>query len=308
MSSPRLLVSIPDGRLREALGTPSPGVEYLEWDMTVPAPVDAIEIVVVPYMQANKGLSRLAGVRTRLVQGQSAGFDGVEPLLPPDVVYANAASVHETSTSELALALILASQRAIPDFVRSSNARRWTPRWTPSLADRTVLIVGYGAIGRAIASRLLAFETTLLRVARTARFDDYGPVYPMTTLYELLPRADVVVVCVPLTAATTHLIDDRFLSALRDGSLVVNVARGAVADTAALVSHARTGRLRFALDVTDPEPLPDDHPLFNLTNVLISPHVGGASSAMTPRMARLVRAQITRMGNGEPPLNVVLRT
>lgn len=308
MSSPRLLVSIPDGRLREALGTPSPGVEFLEWDMTVPSPVDAIEIVVVPYLQANMRLSRLTGVRTRLVQGQSAGFDGVEPLLPPGVVYANAASVHETSTSELALALILASQRAIPDFVRSSDARRWAPRWAPSLADRTVLIVGYGAIGRAIASRLLAFETTLLRVARTARFDDYGPVYPMTTLFDLLPRADVVIVCVPLTEATTHLIDDRFLSALRDGSLVVNVARGPVADTSALVSHARTGRLRFALDVTDPEPLPDDHPLFNLANVLISPHVGGASSAMTPRMARLVRAQITRIGNGEPPLNVVLRT
>jgi phosphoglycerate dehydrogenase-like enzyme len=133
-------------------------------------------------------------------------------------------------------------------------------------------------------------------------------VHGLGSLPELLVRADVVVICVPLSESTTHLVDDRFLSQMRDGSLLVNVSRGAVADTAALLSHAQDGRLRLALDVTDPEPLPGDHPLFALSNVLISPHVGGATSAMLPRMARLLERQIDRMRRGDQPLNVVLRT
>jgi phosphoglycerate dehydrogenase-like enzyme len=123
-----------------------------------------------------------------------------------------------------------------------------------------------------------------------------------------LAQADIVVVVVPLTDETTHLVDDAFLSTMRDGTLLVNVSRGPVADTNALLAHAQTGRLRLALDVTDPEPLPEGHPLFALDNVLISPHVGGATSAALPRIARLLRNQIARLLNDEEPLNVVLRT
>lgn len=308
MNSPRLLVSVPEATLREALGEAPDGVEIIEWDMSGPAPVDAIDIVVPPYMNATNKLAQLENVKTRLVQNQAIGYDGVEKVLPIGHVFANAATVHETSTAELALALILASQRGIPGFVRAADEGRWAPVRYESLADRTVLLVGYGGVNKAIEARLVPFETTVVRVARTARTDERGLIYALESLPELLSLADIVVIGVPLNKSTTHLVDDAFLSLMRDGSLLVNIARGPVADTDALLAHAASGRLRLALDVTDPEPLPPGHPLFALPNVLISPHVGGVSSAMLPRMARLVNEQIARMLRGDEPNNVVLRS
>jgi phosphoglycerate dehydrogenase-like enzyme len=284
------------------------GVDFIEWDMTSPAPVDAIDIVVPPYMGSTGKLSQLASVKTRLVQSLSLGYDGVEKVLPPGHVFANAASVHETSTAELTLALILASQRGIPDFVRAATEGRWAPELLSSLADRTVVLVGYGGVGQAIQARLLPFEVTIVRVARTARSDERGVIHGIESVPELLPLADIVVIAVPLTDDTTHLVNDTFLTLMRDHSLLVNIARGKVADTEALLSHASAGRLRLALDVTDPEPLPDGHPLFGLTNVLITPHVGGATTAMLPRAAHLLNEQFSLMLRGDPPINVVLRS
>ncbi|WP_104177339.1 2-hydroxyacid dehydrogenase [Cryobacterium sp. Y50] len=307
MSPEILRVSLPEPQLRAALGDLPDGVEIIEWAMEGPAPVPEIDIVVTPYMGKTDRLAHLAGVNTRLVQSQSIGYDGVDRVLPAGHVYANAASVHETSTAELTLALILASQRGIPDFVRAADVGTWAaPSHHASLADRTVLLLGYGGVGHAIETRLLAFETTVIRVARTARSDERGMIYSFESLPELLSRADIVVVGVPLTTQTTGMVDDAFLSQMQDGSLLVNIARGQVADTDALLAHATSGRLRLALDVTDPEPLPAGHPLFALPNVIISPHVGGASSAMLPRMALLVRHQIERILRGESPVNVVL--
>jgi phosphoglycerate dehydrogenase-like enzyme len=303
-----LLVSVPDPELREALSDRPDGVDVIVWSMEEPAPAHAIDIVVPPYLGQLPTLARLVAVRTRLVQSQLVGYDGVADALPPGHVFANAASVHETATAELTLALILASQRGLPDFVRAAQQGRWARAQYPGLADRTVLLVGYGGVGRAIESRLLAFETTVIRVARTARHDDHGVIHAINELDALLPLADIVVVVVPLSPETTHLIDDGFLARMNGGALLVNVARGPVADTQALLAHAGSGRLRLALDVTDPEPLPQGHPLFAMTNVLISPHVGGASSAMLPRMARLIRVQVDRMLRGEEPINVVLRS
>lgn len=308
MTEPRLLVSVPGETLRRAIGTPPEGVEIVLWDMDSPAPADHIDLVVPPYMGAADRLGALGGVSTRLVQSQSIGYDDVAGVLPPGQVFANAASVHETSTAELTLALVLAAQRGIPDFVRAAEQGRWAPARHASLADRRVLLLGYGGVGRAIEARLAPFEVETVRVATRARDDAEGRIHGIDELPELLPAADIVIVGVPLTDATIGLVDDAFLSALPDGALVVNIARGKVADTDAIVDHATRGRLRFALDVTDPEPLPPGHPLFALPNVLISPHVGGASTAMMPRMARLVREQIERLLRGDEPLNVVLRT
>jgi phosphoglycerate dehydrogenase-like enzyme len=308
MTSSQLTMSVPGKALRHALGAVPDGVELIEWDLKSPAPRDTIDIVVPPYMGAADTLHRLDGVTTRLVQSQSIGYDGVDRLLPPGHVYANAASVHEASTAELTLALILASQRGIPDFVRAATEGRWAPARHASLADRTVLLIGYGGVGQAIEARLLPFETDVVRVAHTARTDQSGRIHAISELSELLPTADIVVIAVPLTEETTHLVDDEFLSLMADGALLVNIARGPVADTDALLAHAESGRLRLALDVTDPEPLPAGHPLFALPNVLISPHIGGATSAMIPRMARLLREQIERMLRGEDPLNVVIRS
>ncbi|MBG6212478.1 MAG: 2-hydroxyacid dehydrogenase [Cryobacterium sp.] len=307
MSPLALRVSLPESDLREALGHID-GVEFVQWSMEGPAPAPEIDLVVTPYMGAANRMAHLAGVETRLVQSQSIGYDGIDQLLPAGHVFANAATVHETSTAELTLALILAAQRGIPDFVRAAQQGDWAPAHHPSLADRTVLLIGYGGVGAAIEARLLAFETTVVRVARTARTDARGEIYAMDALPELLPRADVVVIGVPLSESTTHLVDDAFLSRMKDGALLVNIARGPVADTDALLAHAGSGRLRLALDVTDPEPLPHGHPLFALPNVLVTPHVGGATSAMRPRMVRLIRDQIERMQRGDAPANVVLRS
>ena len=268
MSSSRLLVSLPDESMRSTLHHVPEGVEFLVWDLSGPAPAKEIDIVVPPYLRPVSLLEQLNDVRVRLVQSQLVGYDGVEDVLPKGVVFANAASVHETATAELTLALILAAQRAIPDFVRAADEGHWAPAWHPGLADRRVLLVGYGGVGKAIESRLLPFETHVTRVASHERIDERGVIYGIEALPRLLPTAEIVIVAVPLTTATTELVDNAFLSLMADGSLLVNVARGKVANTEALVAHAKSGRLRLALDVTDPEPLPDGHALFGMKNVL----------------------------------------
>ncbi|QAY72400.1 hydroxyacid dehydrogenase [Agromyces protaetiae] len=306
-----LLVSVPGATLRDAILAEGPlpdGVELVVWGLDGPPPAERLDIVVPPYMDASSKLGALAGVETRLVQSQSIGFDGVADVLPAGHVYANAASVHETSTAELAVGLAIAAQRGIPDFVRAAERGEWAPARHASIADRRVLLLGYGGVGKAIEDRLLPFEVVLTRVASRARDDERGRIHGIDELPGLLPTAEIVVVVVPLTESTTGLVDAEFLAALPDNALVVNVARGKVADTDAILAEAASGRLRFALDVVDPEPLPAGHPLFALPNVLISPHVGGATSAMMPRMARLVRRQIERMLRGDEPLNVVLRS
>jgi phosphoglycerate dehydrogenase-like enzyme len=303
-----LIVSVPDSRLASAVGDLPDSVELVEWDFEGAPPRNRIDMIVPPYMGGSSRLGRLAEVSSRLVQSQSIGYDGVDELLPEGITYANASTVHETATAEIALALTLAAQRGLPEFVRNAETGTWKSRMTPGLADKRVLILGYGGVGRAIEDRLLPFETTVVRVASRRRSDDRGTVHGVDELPELLPDVDILVVVTPLTSKTTGLVNDDVLGALPDGALVVNVGRGPVADTEALVRHATEGRIRLALDVTDPEPLPQDHPLWSLPNVLISPHVGGASGAMLPRMAALIRRQIDHLLAGEEPENIVLRT
>lgn len=179
----------------------------------------------------------------------------------------------------------------------------------PALADKSVLIVGYGSIGAAIEDRLAPFECArVARVARSARTTARGPVHALTELPGLLPDADVVVLSTPLTPATRHLADAGFLGRMKDGALLVNVARGPVVDTTALLKEVENGRITAALDVTDPEPLPAGHPLWHAPGVLISPHVGGSTSAFMPRAKRLVAGQLRRFAAGEGLTNVLLTT
>lgn len=304
-ASPKLRVSLPSQNLVDAL-EPSAGVELFLWDLTGPAPAEQFDIVVPPYMGGVGALAALDSVDVGLVQSQLIGYDGVEAVLPAGCLFANAAGVHETSTAELALGMIIASQRGIPDFVRHAATGTWDHRERPSLADRRVLLVGYGGVGKAVEARLLPFETEVTRLASRGRDDDGGRIHGIDSLYEHLPLHDIVVVSVPLSEQTRHLVDARFLGAMPDGALLVNVARGPVADTEALLRETSSGRLRAALDVTDPEPLPRDHPLWTVPGVLITPHVGGASSAMLPRVARLIRKQIGLLQAGQEPVNVVL--
>ena len=300
-----LLVTVPSADLAESLRPLPDGVRVEVWDAGDP-PAERIDLVVVPYMNMGAFLRRLADVEVGLVQSQTIGYDGMKDLLPAGLRLANATTVHETSTAELAVALTLAVQRHIDEFAVDGRRGTWAPVEVESLADRRVLVLGYGGVGKAIAARLAPFEVELVPVASRARDEDGVHVHGIDELADLLPTVDIVVASLPGGEKTTGLIGDSELSALPDGALVVNVGRGTLIDTDALVAHAKAGRIRAALDVTDPEPLPEDHPLWGLPGVLISPHVGGATSAMHPRVVALIRRQIDHLLAGEEPENIVI--
>ena len=268
-----------------------------------PTTLAEVEFYVAPYTFDHAPLRLIERMPAlRVVQTQTAGYEHVLPYLPDGVTLCNAGGVHDASTAELAVTLILASLRGIPTFVRAQDSQEWRYGWYDALADRTVLIVGYGGVGRAVDRRLAGFEVSVLRVARHAR----DGVAAMSELSTLRPRADVVVLCVPLTDDTRGLVDAGFLARMRDGALLVNVARGPVVDTDALLSEVRGGRLRAAVDVTDPEPPPPGHPLWSTPGLLLSPHVGGSSSAFRPRVERVIVEQVHRYVAGEP-LEYVVR-
>ena len=285
----------PPGQLAYEAFVPEPGGELPDW-------VDRVEFYVPPYQWSAKGTGVLERMpRLRVVQTMTAGVDHIRPLVPEGVVLCNGRGIHDASTAELAMTLMLASLRGIPRFVRAQDEHRWDHGMLPALADKTVLIVGYGAIGAALERRLTGFEADVLRVARRARDGVAG----FEELPGLVPQADVVVLIVPLTAETRGMVDADFLGRMRDGALLVNVARGGVVDTDALVKELHSGRITAALDVTDPEPLPADHPLWGAPGVLITPHVGGATSAMSPRAFAIVGEQLRRFARGEPLANVM---
>ena len=286
------------------LGDPPEGLRYEVVDPTerVPDSVADVRFYVPPYQvgpRVSEVLSRMTSLE--VVQTLTAGVDNLRGAVPDGVLLCNGRGIHDTSTAELALTLTLASLRGVPGFVRDQDRHRWHTGWHPALADRRVLLVGYGAVGAAIERRLLPFEVEVVRVARTAR----DGVHAIGELPSLLPEADVVVLVVPLTDETRGLVDAGFLAAMKDGALLVNVARGAVVDTAAVIDALHSGRLHYATDVAEEEPLPEDHPLWSAPNLLVSPHVGGASSAMWPRARRLVRDQLHRYAAGEELVNVM---
>ncbi|MFE2373513.1 2-hydroxyacid dehydrogenase [Streptomyces sp. NPDC059398] len=291
-------------------------LRYRFWDGGPQYPADPADCAyyVVPYMKGTEVALRPLGemTRVRVVQTLTAGVDDVRQGLGglhAGVRLCNARGVHEASTAELALTLMLASLRGIPDFVRGQQSEDWRSGFRPALADGTVLIVGYGSIGAAIEDRLVPFECArVVRVARSSRTTERGQVHAFNELSELLPGADVVVLSTPLTEQTRGLVDADFLAGMKDGALLVNVARGPVVDTEALLAELETERLRAALDVTDPEPLPAGHPLWHAPGCLISPHAGGATSAFTPRAKRLLASQLTRFAAGQQPENVVMTT
>jgi phosphoglycerate dehydrogenase-like enzyme len=306
----RIWLPYPDAAAVEAALGPIPEglvVDGFLADGTWPDSIADVELLVAPYMfPAPKVMERVGEMASlKAVQLLSAGYDNFLPFLPDGVQLCNAAGVHDASTAELAVGLALASTRHLDIYARNMPTGSWRNDFTTSLADRHILIVGYGRIGAAIEQRLAGFEPgSITRVARRARTGDV-PVHPIEELHSLLPRAEVVFVITPLTPATEHLIGAAELALLPDGALVVNTARGRVVDTEALLAETRTGRISAALDVTDPEPLPSDHELWRTPGVLISPHVGGQSSAFWPRMERMVRGQLVRFAAGEPLLNVV---
>jgi phosphoglycerate dehydrogenase-like enzyme len=301
------VATVPDERWLGLWPSGQAPVEVVLWDMTGPAPVEP-SLVVTPYLDSGEVLQQLGRVPSlRVVQTLTAGYEGVLPHLPPGVVLCNAGGVHDASTAELAVGLAIAGLRGLGDFARAQTAGRWLHGTRPALADRSVLLLGAGGVGAAVARRLAAFEVRLTRVASRDRVDEFGRVHAVSHLPQLLPDHDVVILTLPLLETTRGLVDAAFLAAMPDGALLVNVARGAVVDTDALTAEVRAGRLEAALDVTDPEPLPPEHELWTLPGVLISPHVGGTTTAFEPRAKRLVAEQLRRWRAGEPLDNEVPR-
>jgi phosphoglycerate dehydrogenase-like enzyme len=239
--------------------------------------------------------------RLRLVQLMSAGAEKFVGRLPERVLLCNARGAHTPSTAEWAVSAALAAQRGLPEFVRAQDAGQWAPSTQRSLVGARVLVVGAGDIGRAIGRMMAGFDVELTYVARTAR----DGVRSTEELPELLPEADVVVLIVPVTPETIGMVDARFLAAMKDGALLVNAARGVIVDTGALLAELRNGRLRAALDVTDPEPLPPGHPLWSAPGLLLTPHVAGAVPDTNARAAAAVTDQLSRVLAGRPLVNVV---
>jgi len=272
-----------------------------------PDSITEVEFYVLPYMKGEEVLDRVGDMRRlRVIQTLTAGVENFLPYVPEGVTLCNAAGVHDASTAELAVALALASGRSLDHFARNQTSGVWEPlQLGISLADQRVLIIGHGHIGAAIERRLAGFEiASVTRVARRPRTEPVL-VHSVEKLPRLLPNADVVFLVAPHTPQTEGMIGSKELAALPDGALLVNVARGKLVDTAALLAETSTGRIRAALDVTDPEPLPPEHPLWRTPGVLISPHVGGASTAFFPRADRLIAAQLDRFAAGEELENII---
>ena len=292
------MISVP----RDLCPDPAPEGLIAYDDLPVESDLDRIRFYVPPYMGGPEGfaiMSRMPALE--VCQLPTAGYEHALEQVPDGVTLCNAGGVHDASTAELAVGLIIARLRRIDDMARAMATGSWIHGRYEALADKRVLIVGFGGVGQAIAARLEPFEVEIIPVARTAR----EGVSAITDLESLLPTADVVVLAVPLDDTTRRMVDAGFLFRMRDGSLLVNVSRGSVVDTEALLAEIDGGRLQVVMDVTDPEPLPADHPLWRAPGVLISPHVGGNTTAFAPRMRRLIGAQVARWRAGSPLAHVI---
>ncbi|WP_130864668.1 NAD(P)-dependent oxidoreductase [Acidipropionibacterium timonense] len=290
---------------------PVDGVDVVPWDLDgTPERADEIDLVCMPdHLSGHEWGFLPQAPSVRVVQLLSAGFEHALPHIGPGVTLANARGVHSAATSELALTLTLALQRGVWQWVDNHRRHTWQRQgFCPGLADQHVMIVGYGSIGRAVARRVAAFEPAgITAVASRPHPGDelVDAVHGIDEIGGMLVDQDVVIIVVPGGEATRHLVDAPFLAAMKEGALLVNVGRGSVVDTDALVAACRSGHVRAGLDVTDPEPLPDDHPLWTTPGVLMSPHVGGAAEGFWSRASALLRRQLQHLAAGEQLENIV---
>ena len=306
MSPRRIVVWLPDAAAEQVMGGLPDGYQADVWEggAELPASAAEVEVVIPPFPIRRPKLPVLAQLpKLRLVQLQSAGAEKVIPFVPPGVTLATARGAHDTAVAEWVVGVLLAHYHDLPRFVLAQQEGRWDFRLTDELTGKTVLILGYGSIGEAVARRLAPFDVTVLPVARRPRPE--AGVSGIDELPALLPRADAVVLLVPVTPATEGMVDAKFLAQLPDGALVVNAARGGIVDTAAILAELQSGRLYAALDVTDPEPLPSGHPLWSAPGLILTPHVGGASGVPLARAMAVAKAQLIRYAAGEPLANVV---
>ncbi len=294
---------IADREGREAVGKLPEGVKLglvpregplpsaaLAAEFVVPSARDARVLEALPRMQA-----------LRVVQTLSAGVDWLLGSVPTGVTVCDAGGARDAAVAEWVMAATLASTKALPELRDRQREHRWEWQRSKELAGSTIAILGYGSIGAAVEARVAPFGVEVVRLARRAREGVYG----VEDLDKVLPLADVVVVLVPLTPATTGLVGAEQLARMRPGALLVNAARGPVVDYRALLGELQAGRIRAAVDVTDPEPLPPGHPLWDAPGLLVTPHLAGDTEAADRRAYVLVGEQVRRYVRGEPLRNRV---
>jgi phosphoglycerate dehydrogenase-like enzyme len=299
-----LVVSLPTPDALDHVGELPADVEVLVWDGygDPPAGADRIEFFVGRYDRPPPPAEALAGLpNLKLVQLLSAGVEPWLSVVPAGVPLYSGRGIHGASTAELAVAGMLAVLRELPRYERARVERQWARSVTDGLEGARVLVLGSGDIGARVATVARTLDAEVTVIARTAR----SGVRTLADLPELLPAQQVVVIAVPHTQETDRLVDADFLAAMPDNALLVNIARGAIVDTDALLAELTARRLRAFLDVTDPEPPPPDHPLWEAPNLLLTPHVGGGTRGWQRRGYRLVRAQLQRYLDGEPLINAV---
>jgi phosphoglycerate dehydrogenase-like enzyme len=238
----------------------------------------------------------------KILQMPNAGYDDAMEYVRDGMTLCNGKSIHDDSTAELAVGLIIASLRGFPDFVRNQDKSDWVHVKNKSINDRKIGIIGFGSIGTTIAKMLSGFAVEIIPFTQSGRDNTIA----ITDLNKHLPTLDVVILILPLTKESKHLFDAKRLSLMKNGALLVNVARGPIVETDALVKELNSGRITAALDVTDPEPLPKDHPLWKAKGVLISPHIGGDTTAFESRARRLIESQLNLLAEGKPLNNVIV--
>lgn len=238
----------------------------------------------------------------KILQMPNAGYDDAMEYVRDGMTLCNGKSIHDDSTAELAVGLTIASLRGFPDFVRNQDKSDWVHVKNKSINDRKIGIIGFGSIGTTIAKMLNGFAVEIIPFTQSGRDNTIA----ITDLNKHLPTLDVVILILPLTKESKHLFDAKRLSLMKDNALLVNVARGPIVETEALVKELNSGRITAALDVTDPEPLPKDHPLWRAKGVLISPHVGGNTTAFESRARRLIESQLNLLADGKPLNNIIV--
>ena len=238
----------------------------------------------------------------KVLQMPNAGYDDAMEFVREGMTLCNGRSIHDDSTAELAVGLTIASLRGFPDFVRNQDKSSWVHVKNKSINDRRIGIIGFGSIGSTIAKMLSGFSVEIMPFTQSGRDNTTA----ISDLDKHLPTLDVVILILPLTAESKHLFNSERLSLMKDGALLVNVARGPIVDTDALVKELNSGRITAAVDVTDPEPLPSDHPLWRAKGVLISPHVGGNTTAFEKRARKLIESQLNLLAEGKPLNNVIV--
>ncbi len=239
--------------------------------------------------------------RLRIVQTLSAGIDAWDGKVPKGVRISNARGAHGRATAELVLTMLLAHVREVREFMEDQQDRNWATRVTDSLDGKRVLVLGAGDLAGHVQAMLAPFGATATLVGRTAR----DGVAPVSALAKLAPDHDALVAVVPLTLETRHIINAELLALLPDGAIVINAGRGGLVDTGALLAELQSGRLRAGLDVTDPEPLPADHPLWSAPGLILTPHVGGDTLGHEERSARIAAEQLAQYAREGTAANLV---